>query len=61
MIYQVQKNVNQYLFDYRPKHSCCIFFTKNKSSFVDLYVGIAKFEKCCDVVLLGQMCGYIAL
>ncbi len=33
MIYQVQKNVNQYLFDCRPKHKYHIFFTKNKSLF----------------------------
>jgi hypothetical protein len=34
---------------------------KLNPSFVDLYVGIAKFGKCCDVVLLGHICGYITL
>jgi hypothetical protein len=41
----------------------CIAFSSQKtsSSFVDLYVGIAKFSNCCDVVFLGHMCGYIIL
>jgi hypothetical protein len=39
----------------------CIFFKKTSPSFADLYVGIAKFGKCCDVVLLGHMCKYIVL
>ncbi len=34
---------------------------KTSPSFVDLYVGIAKIDKSCDVVLLGHMCEYIAL
>jgi hypothetical protein len=60
MIYQVQKNVSHYLFDCRPKRMYYIFFKKTSPSFVDLYVGIEKFGKCCDV-LLGHMCKYITL
>ncbi len=36
MIYQIKKHVSQYLFDCRPTHMYCIFFTKNESFFCRL-------------------------
>ncbi len=48
MIYQVQETCES-ISDYWPKHKYFNLFTKNKSiSFTYLYVGIAKFGKCCD-------------
>jgi len=42
MIYKVQKNVDKDLFDCRPKHKYCIFFTKNKSLFFEPICGYCK-------------------
>ncbi len=43
------------------KASNAISSQKTSPSFVDLYVGNAKFGKCCDVGILGHMCKYITL
>jgi hypothetical protein len=51
MIYQMKKKkVNTY---WIVDLNACNAFSSQKISpyFVDLYVGIAKFGKCCDIVL----------